>query len=142
MNLLSKTAPLEKSIQKMRDVLLDVGCEVVFQEQIHPLTNCYSVNLSSTETPRHIYSNGKGIESDASVASALGEYIERLQTNNFFIDFYLDQIPFMTLSGAGFIEGIGEQFVKEINGCYSAILGLPMYKLREALFSLEFYSKK
>ena len=89
MNLLSKTAPLEKSIQKMRDVLLDVGCEVVFQEQIHPLTNCYSVNLSSTETPRHIYSNGKGIESDASVASALGEYIERLQTNNFFIDFYL-----------------------------------------------------
>ena len=89
MNLLSKTAPLEKSIQKMRDVLLDVGCEVVFQEQNHPLTNCYSVNLSSVEAPRHIYSNGKGTETDASVASALGEYIERLQTNNFFIDFYL-----------------------------------------------------
>ncbi|MDD2356859.1 MAG: YcaO-like family protein [Thiovulaceae bacterium] len=89
MNLLSKTAPLEESIQKMRAVLIDVGCEVVFQEQLHPLTHCYSVNLSSTEAPRHIYANGKGMEVDASVASALGEYIERLQTNNFFIDFYL-----------------------------------------------------
>ena len=89
MNLLSKTAPLEESIKKMRAALSDVGCEVIFQEENHPLTNCYSVNLSSIEAPRHIYSNGKGMESDACVASALGEYIERLQTNNFFIDFYL-----------------------------------------------------
>lgn len=73
----------------MKSVLADVGCEVLFQEEKHPLQNCYSVNLSSKEAPRHIYSNGKGIVSDASVASALGEYIERLQTNNFFIDFYL-----------------------------------------------------
>jgi ribosomal protein S12 methylthiotransferase accessory factor len=91
MNLLSKTAPLEESIKKMQDVLKNVGCEVVFCEHIHPLTNCYSVNLSSVEAPRHIYSNGKGVLQDASVASALGEYIERLQTNNFFIDFYLPQ---------------------------------------------------
>lgn len=41
------------------------------------------------EAPRHIYSNGKGVFSEASTASALGEYIERLQTNNFFIDFHL-----------------------------------------------------
>jgi ribosomal protein S12 methylthiotransferase accessory factor len=89
MNFLSKTSSLEESIEKMRAVLIDVGCEVVFLEQLHPLSHCYSVNLSSVEAPRHIYSNGKGIQADASVASALGEYIERLQTNNFFIDFYL-----------------------------------------------------
>ncbi len=89
MNLLSKTAPLEESIEKMLAVLQNVGCEVEFHEHIHPLTNCYSVNLSSKEAPRHIYSNGKGTLKEASVASALGEYIERLQTNNFFIDFYL-----------------------------------------------------
>jgi len=41
------------------------------------------------EAPNHIYSNGKGTLSLASKASALGEYIERLQTNNCFIDFYL-----------------------------------------------------
>ena len=89
MNLLSKTAPLEESIAKMKNVLADVGCEITFSNEKHPLENCYSINIASKEAPNHIYSNGKGIISDASMASALGEYIERLQTNNFFIDFYL-----------------------------------------------------
>ena len=87
MNLLSKDAPLEESIKIMKAVLDDVGCKTQFSLTKHPLDNCYSVNLSSVEAPGHIYSNGKGILSDASIASALGEYIERLQTNNFFIDF-------------------------------------------------------
>lgn len=89
MNLLSKSAPLEESIAKMKSVLADVGCKTTFSQEKHPLQNCYSVNLSSVEAPSHIYSNGKGVLSDTSMASALGEYIERLQTNNFFIDFYL-----------------------------------------------------
>ena len=89
MNLLSKNAPLEESILKMRSVLESVGCKTTLSEQKHPLQNCYSVNLSSLEAPSHIYSNGKGISTDASLASAFGEYIERLQTNNFFSDFYL-----------------------------------------------------
>ncbi len=89
MNFLSKDAPLEESILKMKAVLEDVGCETTFLDEKHPLKHCYSVNLSSVEAPGHIYSNGKGIVSDASIASALGEYIERLQTNNFFIDFHL-----------------------------------------------------
>lgn len=89
MNILSKSAPLEESILKMQKVLADVGCKTTFSQEKHPLQNCYSVNLSSVEAPSHIYSNGKGVLSDASMASALGEYIERLQTNNFFIDFYL-----------------------------------------------------
>jgi len=91
MNLLSKSSPLEESIKKMEAVLTDVGCEAIFSDEKHPLEYCYSVNLASIEAPRHIYSNGKGIVSDASKASALGEYIERLQTNNFFIDFYLPE---------------------------------------------------
>jgi len=57
-----------------------------------------------------------------------------------FIDFYLSNVPFMDVSGAVTIEGFGEQFVKEIRGSYSAILGLPMYKVRESLFALGFYS--
>ncbi|MCW8895819.1 YcaO-like family protein [Sulfurimonas sp.] len=89
MNLLSKNAPLEESIAKMKTVLRGVGCEMTFSQQKHPLEHCFSVNLTSVEAPNHIYSNGKGILLDASVASALGEYIERLQTNNFFIDFHL-----------------------------------------------------
>jgi len=89
MYLLSKSAPLEESIAKMKAVLADVGCETTFSHEKHPLKHCYSVNLVSVEAPSHIYSNGKGIVSDALMASALGEYIERLQTNNFFSDFHL-----------------------------------------------------
>ncbi|MDD5051456.1 MAG: YcaO-like family protein [Sulfuricurvum sp.] len=91
MNLLSKNAPVEESIKKMEAVLSDMGCRVTYSQEKHPLGNCYSVNLASLEAPKHIYSNGKGIYSEASTASALGEYIERLQTNNFFIDFHLPE---------------------------------------------------
>lgn len=91
MNLISKNAPVEESIQKMESILADMGCAVVYSHEKHPLNHCYSVNLASVEAPKHIYSNGKGIYSEASTASALGEYIERLQTNNFFIDFHLPE---------------------------------------------------
>jgi len=89
MNILSKNAPLEASILKMETILKDLGCGMKFATEKHPLTHCYSVNLASIEAPNHIYSNGKGTLSLASKASALGEYIERLQTNNCFIDFHL-----------------------------------------------------
>lgn len=89
MNLVSKNAPVEASIAKMQSVLDEMGCAVTYSHEKHPLNHCYSVNLASVEAPKHIYSNGKGIYSQASTASALGEYIERLQTNNFFIDFHL-----------------------------------------------------
>ena len=70
MNILSKTASLEDSIVKMKAVLADVGCKTTFSQEKHPLQNCYSLNLCSVEAPSHIYSNGKGVLSDASIASA------------------------------------------------------------------------
>lgn len=91
MNLLSKVSSLETTLAKMEQTLEDAGCETTFSQEKHPLANCYSINIVSTEAPRHIYANGKGTLSDASMASALGEYIERLQTNNFFIDFHLPE---------------------------------------------------
>ena len=58
-----------------------------------------------------------------------------------FIENYLDSIAFIHVSGAIAIEGFGEQFVKEIHGSYSAILGMPMFQLREALYDLSFYEE-
>lgn len=54
------------------------------------------------------------------------------------IDFYLDNIPFMEVSGAVSIEQFGGQFCKSINGSYESIIGLPMYTIRQALLSMEF----
>lgn len=56
-----------------------------------------------------------------------------------FIDFYLDRTLFLQLSGSIAIRGLCEQFVKEVRGNYSAIIGMPMFKLREALWKLGFY---
>ncbi|AFL67823.1 YcaO-like family protein [Sulfurospirillum barnesii] len=89
MHILSKNESLENSIASMQSILEELNFGLHFKEEKHPLNHCYSINLASTHVPNHIYSNGKGALSLASKASALGEYIERLQTNNFFIDFHL-----------------------------------------------------
>lgn len=89
MKILSKNSSLEESLEKMTQALKNVGSEVTFAEVKHPIKNCFSVNLSSNDAPKHIYSNGKGTCIEASTVSALGEFIERLQTNNSFIEFYI-----------------------------------------------------
>lgn len=55
------------------------------------------------------------------------------------IDFYLDNVPVVG-SCAIAIEGFGGQFLKEIDGSYTAVVGLPMYELRETLIKLGFFN--
>jgi len=117
MNILSKNAPLEESIAKMQAVLSSVGCETTFSHEKHPLSHCYSVNVASVEAPNYIYANGKGSISEASMASALGEYIERLQTNNFFIDFYLPNRKYYPDEVA--FEFDGAYMNKELHSLYN-----------------------
>ena len=94
MNILSKNATAEESIKKMRSALKGISSEISLGKQLHPLVNCYSLNLKSLDAPEHIYTNGKGINELSCEASALGEYIERMQTNNFFIEFYMQDRGF------------------------------------------------
>ncbi len=89
MNYLSKEAPLETSIKRMEAILQGLGCDTLFSGLLNPVPNCYSVNLAYKDAPEYVYSNGKGVCKKSCRASALGEFIERLQSNNFFIDFYL-----------------------------------------------------
>ncbi len=55
------------------------------------------------------------------------------------IDFYLDNVPVVGACAIA-IEGFGGQFLKEIDGSYTAVVGLPMYELREALIKLGFFN--
>ncbi|EQB39454.1 hypothetical protein M947_05530 [Sulfurimonas hongkongensis] len=145
MNILSKDAPLEVSIKKMKKVLEDIGCKTNISEGHHPLQNCYSLNLSSHEAPNHIYSNGKGTLKESAMASAYGEYIERLQTNLFFSDFYIpnqkhypDEVAF-ELDGDFLNEELldiydasgelmGEDFVDFNSGYSDRVISLPFLK--------------
>lgn len=54
------------------------------------------------------------------------------------IDFYFDNVPTLGTCAIA-IEGFGSQFLKELNGSYTAVVGLPMYELREALETVGFF---
>lgn len=55
------------------------------------------------------------------------------------IDTYLDLSGALQASGALAIEGMGSLFVKEVSGSYTAIRGLPVFELREALEEIGFF---
>jgi septum formation protein len=55
------------------------------------------------------------------------------------IDNYLKNTDALAVAGAVTIEQYGTQFLKEIHGSYTAILGLPLYELREELSKLDFF---
>jgi len=54
------------------------------------------------------------------------------------IDLYLEKSLGLSGSGAIAIEGFGDQFLKMVHGSYSAIIGLPMFELRESLKEIGF----
>ena len=54
------------------------------------------------------------------------------------LDIYLAQ-PFIYSSAETVSQGFGAQFVKEIHGSYTAIIGLPMFELRQALTEIDFF---
>lgn len=55
------------------------------------------------------------------------------------IETYLDKSLALSCSNAIAVELYGTQFLKSVNGSYSAIVGLPMFELREALQKLGFF---
>lgn len=58
-----------------------------------------------------------------------------------FIDKYLNNTRSLSIAGALEIEDFGLQFVKEVHGSYSSILGLPLFELREALNNFGFFDR-
>lgn len=55
------------------------------------------------------------------------------------LDLYFKKEPWaLHACGAGVIEGIGQAFLKNINGSYTAVLGLPLFELRQALKKIGF----
>ena len=84
-----KDARLDQTISACHRRLQAMGLEVVTRSWRHPAPHCWSVHLHCPEFPQ-LYSNGKGVTRLAAQASALGEFFERLATNFFFTDSFLD----------------------------------------------------
>ncbi len=84
-----KDASLEDTIDHATSLLKSMELETEVVSWQNPAPDCWSVHLRST-TCAHLYTNGKGTSKAAALASALGEFFERLSTNFFFADCFLD----------------------------------------------------
>ncbi len=85
-----KDAALESSIDTMQQQLLALGFDIEEASWLNPLPNVYSVHIRDRDCGL-MFTNGKGTSRKSCLASALGEYFERLSCNYFFADFYLGE---------------------------------------------------
>ncbi|MCL2895451.1 30S ribosomal protein S12 methylthiotransferase accessory factor YcaO [Brenneria tiliae] len=83
-----KDAALEDSIARFQQQLQDLGFDIEEASWLNPVPHVWSVHIRDRDCPL-CFTNGKGASKKAALASALGEYFERLSTNYFFADFYL-----------------------------------------------------
>ncbi len=83
-----KDAALEDSISRFQTKLQALGFNIEEASWLNPVPNVWSVHIRDRDCPL-CFTNGKGATKKAALASALGEYFERLSTNYFFADFWL-----------------------------------------------------
>ena len=83
-----KDAALEDSITRFQNKLQELGFNIEEASWLNPVPHVWSVHIRDRDCPL-CFTNGKGASKKAALASALGEYFERLSTNYFFADFWL-----------------------------------------------------
>jgi len=87
-----KDASLEESIARMQSILQQAGFDIAEASWLNPVPSVFSVHIHDTRCPG-LFTNGKGTSRKSTLASALGEYLERLSTNYFFSDYWLERQP-------------------------------------------------
>ena len=83
-----KDAPLEATIQNLQAKLQALGFHIEEKSWLNPVDGIWSVHIRDRDCPI-LFTNGKGATRLACLASALGEFFERLSTNYFWTHFYL-----------------------------------------------------
>ncbi len=100
-----KDSDLETSIATMQAKLKSFGFDIEEASWLNPVANCYSVHIKDKSCGL-MFTNGKGATAKACLASALGEYFERLSCNYFFADYYLGE----TYGNAEFVHYPNEKW--------------------------------
>lgn len=85
-----KACDAEQSITLMQARLAQIGIEIEVVSWRNPVPGVYSVHIRD-KACHALFSNGKGSNEAACLASALGEFFERLSCHYFFADYYLGQ---------------------------------------------------
>lgn len=100
-----KDAALEDSISRLQSALSSRGFNIVEHTWSNPAPHVWWVHIRDADAPM-CFTNGKGASKKAALASALGEYIERLSCNYFFADYHLGQ----TVADGDFVHYPDEQW--------------------------------
>lgn len=85
-----KDASLESSISAMQAKLEAIGFHVIERSWLNPVENIWSVHIAERDCPL-MFTNGKGASRLAALASALGEFFERISNNYFWTHYYLGE---------------------------------------------------
>ncbi len=117
-----KDEALEVSIEKMQAQLQSLGFDIEEALWLNPVSNIYSVNIRDKNCPL-LFTNGKGSTKNACLASALGEFFERLNCNYFFADFYLGK----TIAEGDFVHYPNEKWFPVDDTIYSNVLNKTLW---------------
>ena len=82
-----KDLPLEQTIANMSGVLANLGIKIEIASWRNIIPNVWSLHIRDAQSPM-CFTNGKGSTKESALASALGEYLERLSNNHFYAGAY------------------------------------------------------
>ncbi|AOA60024.1 OsmC domain/YcaO domain-containing protein [Acinetobacter larvae] len=94
-----KDLPLQQTIANMSGILADLGMKIEISSWRNIVPNVWSLHIRDAQSPM-CFTNGKGSSKESALASALGEFIERLNCNFF----YNDQFWGEDIANAAFVH--------------------------------------
>ena len=102
-----KDLPLEQTIANMLAVLANLGIKIEIASWRNLIPNVWSLHIRDAHSPM-CFTNGKGSTKESALASALGEYIERLSNNHFYAGAYWGE----DIANAAFVHYPHERWFK------------------------------
>lgn len=105
--ILGKDLPLEETIANMSGILAGLGMKIEIASWRNIVPNVWSLHIRDAQSPL-CFTNGKGASKESALASALGEFIERLNCNFF----YNDQFWGEEIANADFVHYPNERWFK------------------------------
>ena len=81
--ILGKDLPLEQTIANMSSIMANLGMKIEIASWRNIVPNVWSLHIRDAHSPM-CFTNGKGATKESALASALGEFIERLNCNFFY----------------------------------------------------------
>ena len=105
--ILGKDLPLEQTIANMSGLLANLGIKIEIASWRNLIPNVWSLHIRDAHSPM-CFTNGKGATKESALASALGEYIERLSNNHFYAGAYWGE----DIANAEFVHYPNERWFK------------------------------